>query len=84
MYYEDKEMQDIMKKYYQIKRNLIISILFLIQHNYILSRQVVYKKAFDISRKGSHQVVRHQSSDTTVLILQITGYFYFLSYSFKY
>ena len=25
MYYEDKEIQDIMKKYYQIKRNLIIS-----------------------------------------------------------
>ena len=29
---------DIMKKYYQIKRNLILSILFLIQHNSILSR----------------------------------------------
>ena len=28
--------------------------LFLIQHNCILSRAVVYKKAFDISRKGSH------------------------------
>ena len=54
LYYEDKEMQDIMKKYYQIKRNLIISILFLFQHNRILSRLVVYKKAFDISRKGSH------------------------------
>ena len=36
--YVDKEMQDIMKKFYQIKRNLIISILFLIQHNCILSR----------------------------------------------
>ena len=47
-------MQDIMKKYYQEKRNLIISILFLIQHNCILSRAVVYKKAYDISRKGSH------------------------------
>ena len=34
--------------------NFIISILFLIQHNRILSRAVVYKKAFDISRKGSH------------------------------
>ena len=50
----DKEIQDIMKEFYQIKRNLIISILFLIQHNRILSRAVVYKKAFDISRKGSH------------------------------
>ena len=28
-FYEDKEMRDIMKKYYQIKRNLII------QHNFI-------------------------------------------------
>ena len=53
-FYEDKEIQDIMKKHYQTKRNLIISILLLIQHNYILSRAVVYKKAFDISRKGSH------------------------------
>ena len=32
-FYEDKEMQDIMKKYYQIKSNLIISTLFLNQHN---------------------------------------------------
>ena len=44
IFYEDKEMQDIMKKYYQIKRNFILSILFLIKHNCILSRQVVYKK----------------------------------------
>ena len=43
-----------MKKYYQINGNLIISILFLIQHNCILSRLVVYKKVFDISRKGFH------------------------------
>ena len=27
-FYEDKEMQDIMKKYYQIKRNLIITAIF--------------------------------------------------------
>ena len=54
LYYEEREIQDIMKKYYQIKTNLIISFLFLIQHNYILSRLVVYKKALDISRKGSH------------------------------
>ena len=47
-------MLDIMKKFYQIKRNLIISILFLIQHNCIRSRLVVYKKAYDIGRKGSH------------------------------
>ena len=38
IFYEDKEMQHIMKKYYQIKQTLIISILFLIQHNCILSR----------------------------------------------
>ena len=47
-------MQDIMNEFYQIKRNLTISILFRIQHNHILSRLVVYKKAYDISRKGSH------------------------------
>ena len=38
LYYEDKEMQDIMIEFYQIKRNFIISILFLIQHKCILSR----------------------------------------------
>ena len=27
-FYEDKEMQDIMKKYYQIKRNVIILSIF--------------------------------------------------------
>ena len=37
-FYEDKEIQDIMKNYYQIKRNLIISFLLPIQHNFILSR----------------------------------------------
>ena len=31
-------MLDIMKEYYLIKSNFIISILFLIQHNRILSR----------------------------------------------
>ena len=30
--YVDREMQDIMNEYYQTKRNLIISFLFLIQH----------------------------------------------------
>ena len=29
IFYEDKEIQDIMKKYYQIKRNLIILSIFL-------------------------------------------------------
>ena len=37
-----------------MKRNLMISILFLIKYNCILPRLVVYKKAYDISRKGSH------------------------------
>ena len=32
-------MQDIMKKFYQIKRNFIISILILIQHNFIISQR---------------------------------------------
>ena len=34
----DKEMLDIMKKFYQIKRNLVIPFLLLIQHNCIFSR----------------------------------------------
>ena len=54
VYYEERKTQDIMIEYYQIKINLITSILFLFQHNCILSRAVVYKKAFDISRKGGH------------------------------
>ena len=37
-----------------VEKICVISILFLFQHNCILSRAVVYKKAFDISRKGSH------------------------------
>ena len=53
-YYEDIEIQDIMNEYYRIKRNLIFSILSLIQHNCILSQLVVYKPASHISRKGSH------------------------------
>ena len=44
-FYEDKEMLDNMKEFYQIKRNLII------QHNHILPRLVVYKKAYDISQE---------------------------------
>ena len=42
IFYEDKEIHDTMLEFYLIQRNLIIS------------RLVVYKKAFDISRKGSH------------------------------
>ena len=38
LYYEERETQDITKQYYQIQRNLIISILSLIQNNHILSR----------------------------------------------
>ena len=56
-FYEDGEMQE----YYQIKRNQIISILFLIQYNCIFSRLVVYKKAYDISRKGSHSSQKNLS-----------------------
>ena len=37
-------MLDIMIEYYLIKRNLIISILFLIQHNFILSRHSSVQK----------------------------------------
>ena len=39
-FYEDNEIQDIMKKFYQIEINLTISILFPIQHNCILSRRI--------------------------------------------
>ena len=53
-FYEDKEIQDIMNEYYQIKRNLIVSIFFLIKHNFVHPRQVVYRKAYDISRKASN------------------------------
>ena len=44
MFYEEKEMQDIMEEFYLIKRNIIIkhnfiiSFLFLIKHNLIISR----------------------------------------------
>ena len=44
-FYEDKEMLDNIKEFYQIKRNLTI------QHNHILPRLVVYKKAYDISQE---------------------------------
>ena len=66
-----------MKKNYQMKKNLIIPILFLNQHNCILSRQVVYKKAYDISRKGSHP----HSTPTLPQNLNITNhrvYLFFL------
>ena len=38
IFYVDKEMHDIMKEFYLIQGNLIISISFLIQHNCIISR----------------------------------------------
>ena len=38
LYYEEKQTLDIMIECYLIKRSLIISILFLFQHNRILSR----------------------------------------------
>ena len=48
----------------RILRSLILSILFLIKHNLKTPRQVVNKKAYDISRKGSHPpstpTIRHQ------------------------
>ena len=72
-FYEDEEMRDIMKKVYQIKKNLTISFLFLIQHNCILSRQVVYKKAFDISRKESLPNMTPTHTNHKISISQITG-----------
>ena len=38
IFYEGREMQDLMIEFYQIKRNLKISIFILIQHNCILSQ----------------------------------------------
>ena len=49
-----------MIEYYLIKRNLIISILFLIKHICIISRLVVYKKAYDI-RRACRSVFRQQT-----------------------
>ena len=43
------------------KNKFIFSFLFLNQHNCILSRLVVYKKAYDISRKGSHSSQKNLS-----------------------
>ena len=51
--FEDNEILDIMNEFYQITINLMISILFLIQHNHILPRLIVYKTAFDICRVAS-------------------------------
>ena len=38
-FYEDKQMQEIMKKYYQIKRNLITSLNYIL----ILSGKNIFK-----------------------------------------
>ena len=38
---------------------IIISLLFLNQHNRILHRLVVYKQAYDISQEGSHLIRHH-------------------------
>ena len=88
IFYEEKEIQDIMKKYYQIKIKLIISILFLIQHNCILSRLVVYKKAYDISRKGLYprptptSQQNHKNTNHCVYLFFII-YFKFFEYYYK-
>ena len=44
IFFEDREMQDTVKEFYQIKINRIISILFPIQHNCIFSRLPECKK----------------------------------------
>ena len=78
VYYEERKTQDIMKKYYQKKRNFIISILFLIQHNHILSRLTgVYKKHMTSVAKDLI-LVRHQTLNKITKI-QIVGCKYFLS-----
>ena len=40
--------------YMEIEMDVIMIEFYLIQRNLIISRLVVYKKAYDISRKGSH------------------------------
>ena len=66
-----------MKEYYQIKRNLII------QNNRILSRLVVYKKAYDISRKRLHPRPTPTTQQNHKK-KQIIGSKYFLSYLLTY
>ena len=60
-FYEDKEMRDVMKKYYQIKRNLLIQhnfIKFLEDYNrYIAEVLSVYLTFNGLSNDISHVVV---------------------------
>ena len=82
VYYEERKTQDIMIEYYQIKINLITSILFLFQHNCILSRAVVYKKHMTSVAKDLI-LIRHQPLNKITKIL-ILGCKYFSLYSFNY
>ena len=72
-----------MQKYYQIRRNLIISILFLIQYNYMFSRLIgVYKKHLTSVAKDHILVGHHPLNKITKI--QILGCKYFLLYSLIY
>ena len=65
-------MLDIMMEYYLIKRNFIISILFLIQHNYILSRHSSVRKKHLTSVAKDRILIRHQPLNIITKI-QIIG-----------
>ena len=69
------------KQRYQ-ERNSSFSILFLIQHNCILSRLVVYKKPLTSVAKDLI-LVQHQPLNEITKI-QTIGCKYFLLYSFNY
>ena len=53
------------------------SILFLVQHNFIVSRLVVYKKAFDVRRQGAYFSTKHRVFVYFTLFLHINEFFEF-------
>ena len=80
IFYVVKEMYDIMMEFFLTKRNPIF------QHISITSRLVVYKEAFDISRKGSHNLTKTKKNKKSIAELSYTWYmyiyFYFIYYSY--
>ena len=69
-----KNYNRYIKEYYLIQRNLIISILFLIQHNCILTQLVVYKQTYDIAScwvKGSVSVLPYYRASWLLLLLRV-------------
>ena len=74
-----KEMYDITIEFFLIKRNPIF------QHYSKISRLVVYKEAFDISRKGSHKLTKNKKNKKSVAVVlrrYIFIFFYLRFYSY--